>query len=519
MLSVSKIVYVFKNLDRFSEILDLELEQNKVQSKINSLLKEKTKISNDISSLELNLEDLDSNKKQFQNEIKSLGKEKTRINNDVLESESNLENLKDQENIIRVETNRLSTEKSKINKDILSLNTDLTNLETRKKEIQSESELLIEQRNKTVNEISDLKVNLKELSSQLSIVEDDLNLQEHGLYEPKYDFGTAAEYKTAIQKIRKSQKEMMKAKTAIICNVEWTVSGSRAEGKKMTNKYIQLMARAFNGEFDSLISKVKYNNFASIEKRIESAYNAINKVGESHTCRISSGYFNLKIDELHLVHEYHEKLQDEKEREKERKERIREEEKAQKEIEKAQIEAEKEEERYERALEKAWKDVQKSTGEKQKKLEDQIRSLNEQLEEAKKKKERATSRAQVTKSGYVYIISNIGSFGENVYKIGMTRRLEPFDRIKELSGASVPFRFDVHAMIFSNDAPGLENLLHSRFKDKSINKVNNRKEFFNVSLYDVKDTVRSAGFDTEFVEIPEAEEYRKSLAFEFENEE
>ena len=425
-----------KNLDRFSKILDIEAEREKIQS--------------------------------------------------------NVSNLKHQYNFLK----------------------DIADLENRKTEIETDISSLAAKKKRTGNDISQLESNLKNLRGQLSLVEDEVYLQEHGLYEPKYDFGTSSEYKLKIQEIRKEQKEMIKNKTAITCTTDWVVHDSRAEGKKMTNKYIRLMARAFNGEVDSIISKVKYNNYDSIVKRIKSVYKAVNQAGESHTCSIAFEYLNLKINELHLVFEYREKLQEEKEREKERKERIREEEKAQKEIERAQIESEKEEERYEKALEKAWNEVQKSTGEKQSKLESQIEHLKEQLDEARKKKERAISRAQVTKSGYVYIISNIGSFGENVYKIGMTRRLEPFDRIKELSGASVPFKFDVHAMIFSNDAPSLENLLHEKFKDRNVNKVNSRKEFFKVSLEEIENLVHDAGFDIEFVEIPEAEEYRKTLAME-----
>ena len=116
------------------------------------------------------------------------------------------------------------------------------------------------------------------------------------------------------------------------------------------------------------------------------------------------------------------------------------------------------------------------------------------------------------KAGYVYIISNIGSFGENIFKIGMTRRLDPNDRIAELSGASVPFKFDVHAMIFSNDAPKLEAALHNHFSDKKVNLINGRKEFFNVSLDEIKEVVKNNHDQTVvFSNIPEAEQYRESL--------
>ena len=120
--------------------------------------------------------------------------------------------------------------------------------------------------------------------------------------------------------------------------------------------------------------------------------------------------------------------------------------------------------------------------------------------------------AQQTKRGHVYVISNIGSFGENVYKIGMTRRLEPEDRVKELGDASVPFSFDIHAMIFSEDAPKLEAALHNQFEQHKVNMVNPRKEFFNVTLDEIKNVVKSNHIDATFIDIPEAEEYRETKA-------
>lgn len=357
-----------------------------------------------------------------------------------------------------------------------------------------------------------LEGTITEIQSQVSSLEDDLTLQKHGLYEPKYDFGTAERYKSEIGKIRDSQKEMIRAKTAVVCKVDWTVSGSKAKGTQMTNKYIRLMARAFNGECDSIISKVKYNNIASIENRIESAYNAINKLGESHHCAINSCYLKLKCDELYLVHEYQEQLQDEKEEARQIRERIRDEERAQRELAKAQNDADKETERYERALAKARNEVEIATIEEQAAMQAEVDRLNELLQEAQAKKERAISRAQLTRSGHVYVLSNIGAFGENVYKIGMTRRLEPDDRVKELSGPAVPFRFDVHAMIYSDDAPALETLLHNKLERQSVNRINKRKEFFNVTLEEIEKICTDIDAKADFIRVPEAEEFRKTQA-------
>lgn len=191
---------------------------------------------------------------------------------------------------------------------------------------------------------------------------------------------------------------------------------------------------------------------------------------------------------------------------------MREEERAQREIERARITAEKEEARYQKALEKARRDVEKATGDKQSKLQAEIEHLNKLLTEAQTNKERVKSRAEMTRSGYVYIISNIGSFGEDMYKIGLTRRLEPMDRVRELGDASVPFPFDVHAMIFSEDAPTLESELHKKFAGRRVNMVNARKEFFKVSLGDIQGEVENHYPEATFTVTALAEEFRKTLA-------
>ena len=156
--------------------------------------------------------------------------------------------------------------------------------------------------------------------------------------------------------------------------------------------------------------------------------------------------------------------------------------------------------------------VEIATGDAHTKLLDKIHNLENELREALSRKERAISMAQQTKRGHVYVISNIGSFGENVYKIGMTRRLEPEDRVKELGDASVPFSFDIHAMIFSEDAPKLEAALHNQFESHKVNMVNPRKEFFNVTLDEIKDVVKNNHIDATFIDIPESEEYRETRA-------
>ena len=351
---------------------------------------------------------------------------------------------------------------------------------------------------------------LTSLKEQLTPLEDEAEIQSYGIYQPKYDLEFSTVLKDKLAEIRQKQKAMIRDKTAIVCSRDWTVDGSRTEGSKMTNRQIRLMARAFNGECDSIILKVKYNSLTRIEDRINAVYEAINKLGEPNACKIQQSYLNLKIDELHVVHEYQEQLQFEKEEKRRINEQIREEQRAQRELEKTQQEAEKEEKRYQKALDEARQEIEQATGKKQEKLQLEIQRLNELVLEAQTNKERAMSRAQMTRSGHVYIISNIGSFGENVYKIGMTRRLEPTDRVRELGGASVPFRFDIHAMIYSEDAPSLENHLHRLLEERSVNRINSRKEFFNVSLEEIEEIVHEYSVNAQFIRVPPAEEFRKT---------
>ena len=191
---------------------------------------------------------------------------------------------------------------------------------------------------------------------------------------------------------------------------------------------------------------------------------------------------------------------------------MREEEKAYREIQTALIKAEAEEKKYLERIEKASITIQTLQGEKLEKAMAQIAELEARLIEARENKERALSMAEQTKRGHVYVISNIGSFGENVYKIGLTRRLDPMDRVRELGDASVPFPFDVHAMIFSEDAPKLEAELHRRFSDRRVNMINNRKEFFNVTLEEIAEVVKEFNSLIEFTQVAEARDYRETKA-------
>ena len=350
------------------------------------------------------------------------------------------------------------------------------------------------------------------LSYENNLLKDNLEIADFGLYEAHFDFDTSEKFKAKIQEIREEQKSLIRTQSAVIGGEGWTVNNSIQKGKTMVKRQKKLMLRAFNGESDSFISSVRWNNEKRMEERMERSLNAINKMGETQGLTISRSYYLLKLKELWLTYEYQLKRYEEKEEQREIKARMREEEKAARDFERAQREAEKEEKMLQRAMKKVREEVQRANEAERMIYEKQLAQLEAQLRAAEEKNQRAISMAQMTKSGHVYVISNVGSFGENVYKIGMTRRLEPMDRVNELGDASVPFKFDVHAMIYSDNAPELESQLHRAFEKHRMNYVNRRREYFQVSLEDIKEVVHANHGEIEFIIEPEAKEFRESQA-------
>lgn len=358
-------------------------------------------------------------------------------------------------------------------------------------------------------EITNLETELNEKKKQLICMDDEILVQEFGLYTPQYDFASALDYKEELAKIRQYQKELIKNKQAVFGNLNWTVNGSKAQGKKMVTDTQKLLLRAFNNECDDLIAKVKYTNFDATLNRIYKSAEAISKLGKVLNISISDHYLDVKVQELHLAFEYRQKQQAEKEAQKAARAEQREQARLQREIDEQRKHFEKEQTHYQTAFEKLEKQLEKNPTnadllKKKEQLEAHLNDINKALCDI-------DYRQANMRAGYVYVISNIGAFGENIYKIGMTRRLDPQDRVDELGDASVPFNFDVHAMIFSDDAPALEAALHRAFEDRKLNMVNQRREFFNVTLDEIKEVVKK-NFDktVEFVDVPDAEQYRVS---------
>jgi hypothetical protein len=276
---------------------------------------------------------------------------------------------------------------------------------------------------------------------------------------------------------------------------------------------IRFVIDAFNGRVDAILSRAKHDNVGTLRQEIRDAFALVNKNGTAfRDARILPAYLDARLCELKWAVVVQELRLKEREEQRRIKEQIREEEKARREYERATEEAQKEEALIQKALKTAHAEAERATAEQRTALEQQIESLNAKLAEAEAKSQRALSMAQQTRKGTVYIISNVGSFGDEVFKIGMTRRLEPLDRIKELGDASVPYEFDIHAMLSCDDAPALECLLHGEFEEFRINKVNYRKEFFRVPLEKVRSFIAARGIQASFTLLAEAHEYRETQA-------
>ncbi|MBP7999803.1 MAG: DUF4041 domain-containing protein [Chloroflexi bacterium] len=362
-------------------------------------------------------------------------------------------------------------------------------------------------------EVAELNQQVAAKKRDLIVLDDEILLQSFAIYTPKYDLENSEAYKKKLDQIRQQQAAMVKENKAAYATQNWTINNNAKEGERMVKDYIKLILRSFNNECDASIINVKFNNVDSIEKKIRKAFETLNKLGQRMTITIATGYLNLKLQELYLCHEYQVKKQQEKEEQKRLREQMREEAKLLREIEEQKLKLEKEEKHFNKAfklvqvqLERAESDAEKDA------LQRELATIRQKLAELEKNKLTVQYREQNTRAGYVYVISNLGAFGENVYKIGVTRRLDPLERVDELGDASVPFDFDVHALIFSDDAPALENALHKAFESRRLNLINRRREFFHVSLNEIAQVVKNNfSKPVEFTLLADAAEYRQSL--------
>lgn len=347
---------------------------------------------------------------------------------------------------------------------------------------------------------------LEKLEHEVAVYDERLSFVELGMYEPHFEFGDSESFKNGIKEVREKQKLMISSKSATISPTNWTVDGSLSKGKTMANRQIRLTMRAFNNECEAAIANTRWNNAIAMEKRILNSKKQIDNANASMNLRVNEKYVSLKLKELRLTHE----LREQQKREKDERADLARAEREEKRLLSEVKAAEREENKYQQLLERARKEI--SGTEASAEMLSRIRELENELANAHSTSERARAMAEMTKSGYVYIISNIGSFGEDVVKIGLTRRLDPDDRVRELGDASVPFKFDTHAMIYSENAPTLESTLHKEFSERRINMSNMRKEFFSVKLEEIEMAVKKLAPEANFFKDREAQEWHETLA-------
>jgi hypothetical protein len=340
--------------------------------------------------------------------------------------------------------------------------------------------------------------------TQAKIVETDemAILQEVGIYKYRHPLDDAVAYKARLKQVQDSIKALVKSGGAVSSMSHLTFNNSAKQGDKLIRDLSKLMLRAYNSEADNIIRTLKPHTSASAISRLDKARESIAKLGTIIELRITDDYHRWRVNEIELTSDYLAKVEEEKERLREERARQREEEKAMREFEAEKRRLEKEQAHYKSALEKL----------REKGDEQEVSEMEAKLAEIEAAIKGVESREANIRAGYVYVISNFGSFGGHVVKIGLTRRLDPMDRVRELGDASVPFKFDVHAMIFSDDAVSLENNLHQYFTERRLNLVNIRREYFYATPQEVRDALIKIGGQQllEFTEMPEAVDWRAS---------
>ena len=367
----------------------------------------------------------------------------------------------------------------------------------------------------TGQQVKDAETRLSEMQETLRALQAEVDLlSEKTLVEltsiEPYAALSSHEIKNKLALLKTEEDELVKSGEALLITTNGFIQ------KRILDSRKKQILRCFHAESSMHIGSITAKNVDTIRARLQRSFQTINTLFSANGVQISQGLLALKLEELSLVYAYMLKIEDEKEKKKIIQAQLREEERVRREMEEEKKKIEKEIRQFSAEVKKLMDYMQKSSSDAEKQLYiDKINELEEKLKALNADKEHVLEREQNTRAGFVYIISNIGSFGENIYKIGMTRRLEPMDRISELSSASVPFPFDIHAMIFSEDAPALETLLHRHFADRQVNKVNARKEFFKVDLEEIKQLVLTHHNATvHFVDVPEAAEYRETLQLE-----
>lgn len=364
-------------------------------------------------------------------------------------------------------------------------------------------------------ELAQKRNELAQLNEEIAIANGNLNLQEFGFFERQYSFSDSIKYKDKLDSLRMQQKSMVKNGNAGRIITPMLLDNSKSKGKAMQNQLIKAALRGFNGEADALLVKVSVVNVDNKIKALRKVFEQLNKMYSRNLIEITYPYLDLKIEELRLAAEYELQKQEEKELLREQREKEREDKKLQAEIKAKRKQLEKDRDHFKNMVAKVTELLKEAKNDEVDELRRQLAEYQDKLSELDEIEEDIDYREGHATAGYVYVISNIGSFGEDVYKIGVTRRLEPLERIRELSSASVPFQFDVHALIFSEEAFALETELHNQLANYKVNKVNGRKEYFKVSFEEIRNILAThKELTVELNEDAEAFEYRQTKAIE-----
>ena len=476
-----------------------------------------TKLKKEKSELDKNLKAVTKEFDEYQKNTEYLKKYEP-----ISDAEAELERLiKQMEEVIEKANQDAELLKNNANEESDSLKKDAR---IAAKEIRSKAELVLEEAHKLAAKIElDAKQKAEEVAGEAweakqnadqysetvkamkNIIKgygDEYLIPNHSLLDELAEEYSHKEGGKELAQIRSLIKSMIKNGEAADCDY--------VENHRRTTA-IDFVLDAFNGKVDIIMSKVKHDNYGKLLQQLNDAFRLVNHNGKPfRDARINQRYFDTMLEQLKLAVTVQELKKQDLEEQRQIRKAMREEEKVRREVEKALKEAEKEEKMLAKAIKEAEAKLSQAAAEERAKFEKELEQIKGKLKEAEERGQRALSMAQQTKRGHVYIISNVGSFGENVLKIGLTRRLEPMDRVKELGDASVPFAFDVHAMIHSEDAPKLEKELHSLFETKRVNKINYRKEFFTIPISEIKEKIDKMGFEPHWTMKAEAQEYRES---------
>ncbi|WP_253905022.1 DUF4041 domain-containing protein [Arthrobacter sp. H14] len=337
-------------------------------------------------------------------------------------------------------------------------------------------------------------------SGQYVELDDGKVLQEVGIYRYHHPLENATAFRDRLEKIESQVAELVKASRAIVKSNLFTFDNSLAKGRRMSDDLAKLMLRAYNAEADNSIRSLRVGNVATAKRRLEASRAAIAKLGSLMEMHISDEFHQLRLQEIELTADWLMKKQEEKEAEREERARLREEKRVERELAEDRARLDKERSHILNALEAI-----RASGKADSDLELRLVAIDEAITQN-------DFRTANIRAGYIYVISNRGAFGEDVVKIGLTRRLEPAERVSELSGAAVPFRFDIHTLFFSEDAVTLENELHKHFAARALNRANSRKEFFFASPAEVREVLtEKVGNLLEFREHAESTEYLQSF--------